>query len=81
MGVLFHVPHASTVVPDHVRASIVLDDEGLARERREATDHHTDGIVGGLDNGTTIRSYVNPIRVSLLIRSAFLTLRKKLLRR
>lgn len=59
MSVLFHVPHASTVIPGDVRDTIVVDDEGLARELREATDHHTDGIVGGLDNGTTVRSYVN----------------------
>jgi N-formylglutamate deformylase len=59
MSVLFHVPHASTVIPDDVRAGIVVDDDLLGRELLEATDHHTDGIVAGLVNDTTIRSYVN----------------------
>lgn len=60
MSVLFHVPHASEAIPDDVCRGIVVDDSTLAREVFEATDHPTDGIVGGLSNGTTIRSYVNP---------------------
>lgn len=59
MSVLLHVPHASTHIPPEVRCDIVVSDAVLAQEVREATDHHTDGIIAGLANGTTVRSVVN----------------------
>ncbi len=40
--VVFHVPHASTVVPGHARAAIILDDDELAIELGRLTDHGTD---------------------------------------
>jgi len=49
VGVVLHVPHASTHVPDDVRSGIVLDDAALARELLASTDHHTDLLVAGLD--------------------------------
>ncbi|MFD7033077.1 N-formylglutamate amidohydrolase [Streptomyces sp. NPDC059917] len=39
--VLLHVPHSSRVVPDSVRADIVLDDDALERELDHITDSHT----------------------------------------
>jgi N-formylglutamate amidohydrolase len=42
--VVLHVPHASTSIPDDVRARILLDDDSLAAELRAMTDAHTDRI-------------------------------------
>lgn len=78
MSVLFHVPHASTVIPDDVRAGILVDDDVLVRELLEATDHHTDGIVGGLDNGTTVRSYVNSYSRLVVDPERFLDVEKEI---
>lgn len=49
MGVIVHVPHASTRIPEDVRRGIVLDDAALARELFASTDHHTDAFVAGLE--------------------------------
>jgi N-formylglutamate deformylase len=49
MSVLLHVPHASSVIPDDVRAAILLDGDALARELLASTDHHTDTFVAGLE--------------------------------
>ena len=40
--VILHVPHSSTRIPPQARASIVLDDAGLAEELRRMTDAHTE---------------------------------------
>jgi N-formylglutamate deformylase len=45
--IVVHVPHASTVVPEDVRAGIVLDDDALAEELRVMTDHRTDVLAAG----------------------------------
>jgi N-formylglutamate deformylase len=39
-----HVPHASTVIPDADRATILLDDSALTRELVRMTDWHTDRL-------------------------------------
>lgn len=39
-----HVPHAGTWVPPDVRATLLLDDDRLAREAVVMTDHHTDAL-------------------------------------
>ena len=39
--VLFHVPHSSTVIPEHCRDSLLISDEALAEEVRVMTDWHT----------------------------------------
>ena len=39
---ILHVPHSSTVIPDHVRESILLDDDALDAELAAMTDAHTD---------------------------------------
>jgi N-formylglutamate deformylase len=41
-----HVPHASTVIPEAIRASIVLDDSELQRELVRMTDWHVDRLFG-----------------------------------
>lgn len=39
--VVFHVPHDSEKVPDHIRNQFLLDDEQLAQELLLMTDHFT----------------------------------------
>ncbi|MER5726785.1 N-formylglutamate amidohydrolase [Streptomyces sp. NPDC002138] len=39
--VILHVPHSSRVIPEPVRAGIVLDDRALERELDHITDSHT----------------------------------------
>jgi N-formylglutamate deformylase len=56
--VALHVPHASTIIPDDVRAGILLDDAALARELLASTDHHTDTFVAGFAGGS-VRAHVN----------------------
>lgn len=41
---IFHVPHASRVIPDAMRTSFVLDDKELDRELDLLTDHYTDDL-------------------------------------
>lgn len=43
-GVLLHVPHAGTTVPDQARERILLGDADLAAELAHITDWHTDLI-------------------------------------
>jgi|GEM_PF-235350 len=40
-GVVLHVPHDSTLIPDDVRGQFVLDDEALRAEVIRMTDHRT----------------------------------------
>ena len=56
MSVVLHVPHASTHVPEDVRAGIVLDDADLATELLASTDLHTDALVTGLDASDGVES-------------------------
>jgi N-formylglutamate deformylase len=44
--VLVQVPHASTTIPDEVRAGLLVDDE-LADELLRLTDHRTDVLAAG----------------------------------
>ena len=41
---VLHIPHASTVIPPEVRASILLSDENLNRELNRMTDCFTDEL-------------------------------------
>lgn len=43
-----HVPHASRVIPDDVRAELLLSDAELADELLRITDHDTDTLFEGL---------------------------------
>jgi N-formylglutamate deformylase len=45
---IFHIPHASTYIPDDVRPELLLGDDALAEELRVLTDHFTDTIFGSL---------------------------------
>ncbi len=42
--IVVHVPHASVVVPDDVRATFLLGDDDLARELVAMTDRYTDEL-------------------------------------
>ena len=58
--IIAHVPHASTVIPEEVRAELLLSDEELAGELLRLTDHHTDTLFAGLaELGAT--SFVNDL--------------------
>jgi N-formylglutamate deformylase len=45
---IFNIPHASTHIPDDVRAELLLDDDALTNELRVLTDHFTDKLFGVL---------------------------------
>ncbi|GAA3507315.1 N-formylglutamate amidohydrolase [Streptomyces showdoensis] len=65
--VLLHVPHSSRVIPDAVRAGIVLGDEELERELDHITDAYTEDIAAeaAASAGTTPWRFVN--RLSRLV--------------
>lgn len=42
--VVFHIPHSSTVVPDHVRGSFCLSEKDLVHELLLMTDRYTDEL-------------------------------------
>lgn len=41
---IFHIPHASEVIPDHVRDTFALSSEQLRREQLRLADHYTDEL-------------------------------------
>ena len=64
MPIVAHVPHASTLIPDPIRAEIVLSDEALTAELLRLTDWYTDDLFALLaDQGIT--RFVN--RLSRLV--------------
>lgn len=64
MPVVAHIPHASTNLPDEVRAEIVLSEGELSDELLRLTDWYTDELFAGLrDHGVTL--FVN--RLSRLV--------------
>ncbi len=64
MPIVAHVPHASTWIPDPIRAEIVLSDEALTAELLRLTDWYTDDLFASLtDRGVT--RFVN--RLSRLV--------------
>ncbi len=60
--VIAHIPHASTVIPEGVRRTIVLDDDALAREVAHLTDWRTDELFDW------VRSYGGALYVNRLSR-------------
>jgi len=46
--VLAHVPHASRVIPPHVRGELLVDDAELEREIVRLTDHDSDDLFAPL---------------------------------
>jgi N-formylglutamate amidohydrolase len=59
-----HIPHASTVIPDQVRAELLVSHAELADELLHLTDWYTDELFAGLrDQGATL--FIN--RLSRLV--------------
>lgn len=65
--VLLHVPHASTHIPDDVRADIVLSDGELAAELAAITDAHTDLVAEQAAEGADVRPWIFVNRRSRLV--------------
>ena len=47
-AVVFHVPHASTDVPSHLKNTFLLSDADLQAEIIRMTDHYSDQLVGNI---------------------------------
>ena len=60
-AIVLHIPHASTVIPDGVRAGLLLDDDQLGRELRRATDWYTDELYCGLLTSPNLKAVVYPV--------------------
>lgn len=73
--VVLHVPHSSRVIPDEVRAGIVLDDDALAADLDAITDARTDEIALQAADLAGLRPWVFVNRLSRLVvdPSGFLT--------
>jgi N-formylglutamate amidohydrolase len=66
-SVVVHVPHAGLVVPDDVRAGIVLDDADLVREMARMTDRHTDQLALNACESAAVDAIVVVNRLSRLV--------------
>ncbi|CAN5704372.1 N-formylglutamate amidohydrolase [soil metagenome] len=56
--IIGHIPHSATLIPDPVRAALLLDDAELALEVVRLTDWHTDDLFGFLaGQGATLLVY------------------------
>lgn len=65
--VVLHVPHASRVIPDEVRAGIDLDDDALEAELDAITDARTDEIALRAADDAGLRPWVFVNRLSRLV--------------
>lgn len=65
--VLLHVPHASTVIPEHCRDGIVLSDAELVAELAAMTDADTDRIADGAAAQASRRPWIFVNRASRLV--------------
>ena len=66
-SVVLHVPHASTRIPDNVRAGIVLDDAALAAELQAITDADTDLVAEQAAGAAKVRPWIFVNRTSRLV--------------
>lgn len=66
-SVVLHVPHASTRIPDDVRAGIVLDDAALAAELDAITDADTDVVAEQAAGAAQVRPWIFVNRRSRLV--------------
>lgn len=66
-SVILHVPHASTSIPDEVRAGILLDDAELADELAAMTDADTDTVADEAAARAAVRSWIFVNRCSRLV--------------
>lgn len=55
--VILHVPHSSRVIPEAVRADILLDDRALEHELDHITDSHTADIAATAAAGAAVRPW------------------------
>lgn len=65
--VVLHVPHASTQIPDDVRAGIVLDDAALAAELQAITDADTDLVAEQAAGAAQVRPWIFVNHTSRLV--------------
>ena len=66
-GVVLHVPHSATVIPEWVRSQIVLDDDALLRELTLMTDAQTDLIAAVGADAAEVRPWVFQNALSRLV--------------
>lgn len=66
-SVIVHVPHSSRVIPDDVRAGIVLDDAALERELDALTDAYTDVIAERAASSAGVRPWMFVNSLSRLV--------------
>lgn len=65
-GVIFHVPHDSTWIPDEVRDQFVLDDRAIREEILRMTDHFTlELFTAGVNHHQVIRAPVSRLVVDV----------------
>lgn len=63
---VFHVPHDSTWIPDHVRHQFALTDDELTDELLKMTDHHTlDLFTVGIPAQQVVRAEVSRLVVDV----------------
>lgn len=66
-SVILHVPHASTSIPEEVRAGIALDDAELADELAAMTDADTDRVAAEAAARAAVRPWLFVNRCSRLV--------------
>ena len=49
-SLILHIPHASTCIPERVKAQFSIDQAALESELNKMTDHFTDWLVGWLSH-------------------------------
>lgn len=64
--IIFHVPHASTHIPNEYRDQFLLDNAALADEIMKMTDHHTDWLfTSGLPTSQVVQAPISRLLVDM----------------
>ena len=66
-AMVIHVPHSSRIIPDDVRAGILLSHDALQRELDAMTDAFTNVIASSVADRTAVRPWVFVNRLSRLV--------------